>query len=352
MTKEKSSQNSKYLYLEILRIVACFFVIFNHTEGFSLYRQETPGSATFVIYSVLSLASKVAVPVFFGISGAVLLGKEEKITDIYKKRVSKTAIALVLFSLFYYLCAVKSQAEVFSVGLFFDRLFGEGWVLPFWFLYAYLAFLMLLPILRNLVKNMSPETVRYAFVLVVVFGVVKPLLEREPISLHLNGSWDLSMLTETIVLYPVMGYFLHNAEIKKKTVLVAVLNGGNLLLLVLSAFMATVSETGTELFTGFTLIQFLTLFITAKCIFETRAVRGWAEKFLISLGGCTFGIYLLHIFFVDKFALIKRLKGLYFSALSGVDTMILAIGYALFILLISYGCVWILKKIPGIRKIL
>ena len=56
----------KKIYIEVLRCIAIFFVIFNHTEeyGFDLYK-ETAETLPYIIYLTISIFCKAAVPIFF-----------------------------------------------------------------------------------------------------------------------------------------------------------------------------------------------------------------------------------------------------------------------------------------------
>lgn len=62
-------------YIEFLRVVACFFVIFNHTsiKGFFLFATADPGSLKFWLYLFISVFCKLSVPLFFAISGTLML---------------------------------------------------------------------------------------------------------------------------------------------------------------------------------------------------------------------------------------------------------------------------------------
>lgn len=64
MKKEK-------VYLEYLRIIACALVIYNHLSGWTLYI-ITDGIPQY-IYMILSVITKINVPIFFMITGALLL---------------------------------------------------------------------------------------------------------------------------------------------------------------------------------------------------------------------------------------------------------------------------------------
>lgn len=89
----------KKLYIEILRIIAIAFVIFNHTgkNGFQLY-SITDNEIMYVIYLTMAVICKIAVPIFFMVSGALLLNKEESIKDLYKRRVSRIVLVILIAS--------------------------------------------------------------------------------------------------------------------------------------------------------------------------------------------------------------------------------------------------------------
>ena len=72
-------KKKKLLYIEFLRAAAIFFVIFNHTatEGFLLFTKYPTDNIQYWLYLAISIFCKFAVPVYFMISGALLLGKDE-----------------------------------------------------------------------------------------------------------------------------------------------------------------------------------------------------------------------------------------------------------------------------------
>ena len=87
----------KKIYIEVLRIIAALFVIFNHTGsmGFELYSSYTICSPKYWIMLFLSILCKVAVPLFLMISGALLLNKDLNVKEIWKYRISRIFIALL-----------------------------------------------------------------------------------------------------------------------------------------------------------------------------------------------------------------------------------------------------------------
>lgn len=88
-------------YLDVLRIVAAFFVIVNHTNS-SIFLQGGLEVTTFLSLSWF-FCCKCAVPIFFMISGILLLRKKESFTQVFRKRMGRPVCALLIASLLWYL---------------------------------------------------------------------------------------------------------------------------------------------------------------------------------------------------------------------------------------------------------
>ena len=104
MDEKKKKEKSYKIYLEMIRVLACYMVIFNHTEdnGFWLYMFQDSHKPIYWIYHFISVFVKANVPLFLMVSGAVLLKKEESLKIIYTKRIPKILAALIVFSFISY----------------------------------------------------------------------------------------------------------------------------------------------------------------------------------------------------------------------------------------------------------
>ncbi|MDE7206696.1 MAG: acyltransferase family protein, partial [Lachnospiraceae bacterium] len=73
------------LHIEFIRIIAAFFVIFNHTgdKGFFIYSTYDLGGFHYWLALAISIVCKISVPLFFMISGALLLEKEYSLKTIW-----------------------------------------------------------------------------------------------------------------------------------------------------------------------------------------------------------------------------------------------------------------------------
>ena len=96
-------EEKRRYHIDILRLLACFAVIINHFDpGFLAFNTQPEGSLSYWCLLFLSVFCKFAVPLFFMISGALLLRKTESINQIITKRTSKVLLSLITTSVFYY----------------------------------------------------------------------------------------------------------------------------------------------------------------------------------------------------------------------------------------------------------
>lgn len=103
MIRENEKGNRK-IYIDILRCVAIFMVLFNHSAsaGYMLFTKYPVGTLRHFLYLMNSIFIKCGVPLFFVISGALLLEREESISMVLR-RFFKYLCVLVVASLITYI---------------------------------------------------------------------------------------------------------------------------------------------------------------------------------------------------------------------------------------------------------
>ena len=81
---------TRKIHIDILRLIAICCVVYMHIE----IAVPPPINATgYYVYLAINMCIRTAIPIFFMISGAVLLHKTEKLNIVIKKRI---------FTLFHY----------------------------------------------------------------------------------------------------------------------------------------------------------------------------------------------------------------------------------------------------------
>lgn len=337
-------------YLDALRIVAIMCVIFNHSgvRGFFLYTQ-TDNLLIQVISIFVSSFCKIGVPLFFMISGALLIDKEESLKDLYLKRVLRFVIILFVFSFMRYFYFYRHGHYQFAINEFVRMLSTNQIYMPYWFLYTYLAFLICLPFIRRLAHSLKDSEFIYLFILYVVTGGIFGILARTVI-----GQIALSIpVTADIIMYPLLGYFITNRLPKEKDTVV------NWLLLFMMSVIGLfinvfITEYDYHAFGGwnesglslFIIFPAAATFWGAKMLFEKVKINAALEKFICTLGSCTFGVYLLEGYVKDYFGFIQAYMALV------IPGSIASLLYLFCILFIGAAITYVLKKIPVIRKLL
>lgn len=355
------NQKPKLLYLEAMRILAIFFVIFNHTgnNGYFLFSQRPVGSIQFWFYLVLSVFCKFSVALFFAISGALILGKDESISVLWKKRILKMIVILIIISLIYYLDTIIEHSLKFDLKYFIVQLYSSILKEHLWYIYAYIAYLISLPFLRAIVKSLEVKYYYYMMVIVIFFNSLLPSIEyllfNGAYKLSNNFSGKISWIATSIIFYPCIGYFLQNKldfeKINKKIILLLwIVNAGGILLSCYLTYKMYLN-TGTypqTFHNTFVPLNCITIFITVKYLFTRITLPKFAERIFLSLGKCTFGIYLIHLLILRKPFMTNILDKLLSF---GLNNMIAILIVCLLTTLICYLITAILLKIPILKKL-
>ena len=166
----------KRVYLEIMRFAAVFFVIFNHTgdQGFLLFTKTPPASPLYWISLFLSVFCKFSVPLYFMISGALLLPREpDPLPVLFGKRIKRQVVVLLVISLIYELIRVhQDPGTVFSVKEYLKRTYSSGTGFHLWFIYFYIAFLISLPFLQGIASGLKVHYYNYMVLICLIFNTV------------------------------------------------------------------------------------------------------------------------------------------------------------------------------------
>lgn len=348
--------NKRKSYLDALRIIACFFVIFNHLSGFHAYLSNTdPVRALF--YIPMSVMTKIAVPIFFMISGSLLLSKDIKYKDLFSKRILRMLIVLFAASLAAYLISIRKNISSFDFVFFLRNAVKGKQVIEYWYLYAYLGFLLHLPWLRRIAKDFNSADFGLLFAGKFVCTSALPAMNYILTHMGISAFWPSSsfvvpIMTTSGIVYPLMGYYIDRVfdveklNTRRMIALFAVTIGG------IGASFALTYHQGvtvgyTQDFVG--ILDYLLaicVFLFVKYLFRNLKDGTLVHRLIVSVGDLTFGIYLidpiLRTLVEQRFCEWVAIQNpIAYSAIWCIFSMTIC-G------LITFG----LKKIPYIRKLL
>lgn len=354
-----SAKKKKILYVEILRIICIVLVIFNHTNylGYVYFLSFDIGSLPYWFYMVFTVITGISIPMFFMISGMLLLGKNESIGYIWKKRISKYVVILFIFSLIYYLMNIDFDLPSFSIKDFFTKLYTDGVIIPFWFIYAYLSFLIILPFVRKISKNITEKEFIYLLLIHFVFTTVLEIAEYVIFhgSKTINQSFHPAFICNVLILYPITGYYLGN-RVKKITNKMLCVSFGLFLLSVVTTMFITnfrlnltgeITEENVNVFIHSARpFQVIFVFLLVRKLFENKKIPLFWEKLITHFGSCVFGIYLIEHAYREGFYFI------YYFLCTKMDRFLAIWIYVLFVFFICLFQVAAFRFVKGfIRKV-
>lgn len=353
-------KENKHIHIELMRIIAIFFIIFAHTntDGYLLFSVCNWGSAEFWVYLFISIFCRFSVLLYFAISGALMLGREpETFAQVWKKRIARIIIVLLVVTVMFYCVHIIRYSEEFSLTQCLKLFYTGEMKYHLWYLYAYIVFLMCLPFLQILVRGMEEKHYYYMIGVSLLFESVIPSLEYLLFKgqISMNNFLGMPWLLEKVVLYPCVGYFLQNKFVitKKRLFICWVIN---LLGIFISSYMTYFKGVVTGITLGsesetfhntFALLNCICMFITVKYFCEKVQLVGCLRKWIYSLGTCCFGIYLFHPLFLE--IKLRHQISLFFIN-SGLNFMLTAFIVCVYVLVACYLLTLILKKIPFIGK--
>ena len=200
-------------YYDILRVTAILLVLINHLPIYRLFMSESGMAEAGSL--IISVITRINVPLFAMISGALLLGREESYGDIWKKRMKNMLLVTVgcsalLYLAFGFLRDRDLSLDTFLYGLLAGNLKDFD---SYWFLYAYIGFLLFLPFYRHIAQQMTKGDFFLLLGVHATLTTVLPLINLMFKSLDLQQLTISSSISTTIavtplVFYPLIGYYV------------------------------------------------------------------------------------------------------------------------------------------------
>lgn len=342
------------MHIEILRIICIIFVIFNHTapDGYLAFIGET-NVFLYYLYLFFSILCKIAVPVFFMISGALLLEKTESLRVLLTKRVLRMVIVLAVFSILHYL--LLPQTPTRSIGGFFQTVYTGTATTSLWYLYVYIGFLLMLPFLRAMAARLKEKDYLYLLILHVLFTVSFTLIDRFVFTDGHNEYMTVAVALESNIFYPLMGFYIENvmdkSRFNKKNYLMAGI--ASIVSVVLTCVASvlyyqtqTAAMDNADYETCFGLLICVPAFALYFIFKGTIRMKpdGMMKRLVSQLGGAVFGLYL-----IEKFIrlLLEPVRKFLFAVTGG---FIASIVIVLAVTVIGLTAVCLAKNIPVLKK--
>lgn len=329
--------------LEVIRMISFLLVIAIHVTNYFCRAYGNIPDSEYLFALLLDTAARVSVPAFFMISGALLLGREEPVGK-HIKRLLRFAGVLLVWSAVYYFWNIYYMGTPYDLR---DILYVPTEA-HLWYLYAMIPIYLVLPFFQIMCRGMDIK-IEKLFLLITTAAV---LLNYGMWLLGEEAYYDLPLIGDRIYAYYIfLGYFLYkyrnHIRLSQFTLLITCL------ISMAAAFMTTLAVTkitGRHYEGVLTYAcPFIAIMSASFFLFMLRLQKGTINpgmrmrKIIDLFCGCSFGIYLIHILFLDNYK--KYVKPWDLSAWIAIPGLIIMIAMA------SFLCVLGMRQFRIGRKI-
>ena len=317
----------KTVYLSLARVVAAFSVIMMHVNADCFY--ELKFNTCWPIANFIECFFSFAVPVFVMISGATLLdySKRYSTKEFFKRRVPRLLIPYV----FWTLLSIVLDVPTLFIYYFMVYLFG-----------VYLC----MPLFTYIKDEYKDKVITYVVVVAFVLNYLVPFLcAVAGIEYYYKIPFDLA---GGFLIYALIGYLLHKKDFRlKERIVIYAFSILGFALHIGGTYFATV--TAGEMVNTFKEYQNVPCMLSAIGVYVLIKQVGMQLKneklirFIEWLSGYSFAIYLVHQFVIVLF--IEKV-------FEHSHSLIYKITMPFLTMAISIVIIWIVRKIPILRKVL
>lgn len=299
-------QKKYHIYLDVLTIIACLMVVFFHMNEIVYQYSDTLSwkisvAERCVVYS--------AIPIFFMLSGAKLLGYRSRYStkEFIKKRLIRVGIPFLFWNVFYviYHFVFKLEPSVESGRQFLSMLFNSEFQNRYWFFYPLFAVYAAIPVLSLILPAENHRKYLWYMVGVtfVLNWVLVPVCKIAGITYN---SYAVLPVCGGYLMYVILGYLVSTEQwsgYKRWLLYLSALLSGIFAVWYTVTASAAAGETVRFMFSYNYFPSALTgasIFVFVKHLFDKplkdSALQrgGRLTKFIRTVSGCCMGVWLTH----------------------------------------------------------
>ena len=346
---QRHSKNTRVVYFDILNIIAMIAVVSMHCNGIV---HNNPNTRAWNTSLIVDCVCYWAVPVFCMLSGATLLNYRKKYDTktFFKKRAQKVLIPFICWAIIMFIfkiCTNQLDVSNYTIRDYFNAFFNNYENGIYYFMFVILGIYLTIPLLSLVTKEENNKILDLTIIMYFIFNSFIPNILK---LFKINYNNDFSIQIGPYIIFVLLGYILSTRNISKKKRILIYVGAivGLLYRYIITFIISKKSGTVYKEIWGYnswhSILLACAVFLIIKNLnFDERLKDNKKlKKFLGVISSCSFGIYLLHmliiyyeikIFNINEYCWEWRTIGI------------------LTTYLISLGIIFILKKIPIIKRL-
>jgi surface polysaccharide O-acyltransferase-like enzyme len=340
--------NKDIFWITRLRALSTFFVIFLHVSApFAASFDANDISFNWWVGNVFNSFSRFCVPIFLMITGALMFSEKTSLIKFYLKRLKRVLIPFLFWSCIYIALTLNVNYSTIYELLDFETfkyvlslLFaGNQMSFHLWYVYMILGIYLFIPIVGTWVKESSNNEL----LIVLTIWITSIILEYSMLK-KLNIQLDLHYFSGYMG-YVLLGYFLFRLNKKYIYFGFFLIIVGFLTTLFGTYFICLKNGQFEHFFYENLSINVILLSAGIFLIIKSESINYLFPKQIISLvAEYSYGIYLSHILVLNLFSQLY-LDGKTLNPILAVPLI------SFLCLFVSMLLIWVLKKIPYLKKI-
>jgi len=327
-------------WVDFTRFVGAFLVVLAHIDVW--------GGGPDWVQKIYYTISRNGVPLFFLISGYLLLSKQEDLGTFIRKRAVKIIIPFLVWSIVYDVFYAHSFGEAFTLDAIlklFIRILRGPRAAGLWFFYSLIGLYFFTPILRVfLAKAKNSDILYYIGLWFFVMPVMFIVDEFTP----LKSGFELYFFAGYVG-YFLLGLYLGRLKTTPRLLWIALGLTVSGAAFTYAVFTLNLPPTDNELpFRSYPSLNIalmaIGVFILLKAAGERISAR--LARFSAIVKPSTFGIYLVHSIILGW--MVAGWEALGFQTAAGPSIVVIPL-VAVIAFLLSWGAVAVMRKIPLVR---
>ena len=157
----------RILYLDEVRSLAIILVVVGH-----IVRMYSKDFTTWLICSGIFSLTRIGVPLFFTVSGALLLTRKHVIIEFLEKRFKRVVLPFAFWIIVYIILGIVIWGNVFSPEYCLGIILGSnGLASPFWFIWSLIGIYLLIPMISSFIREYDIFAYEYCIVITLVLSI-------------------------------------------------------------------------------------------------------------------------------------------------------------------------------------
>ena len=340
-------------YITLLSVISAVAVVIIHVNSDCFGNLGSDNRYWFGA-NIIECIVYFAVPIFFMISGATLIDYRDRYStkEYFIKRIKKTALPYLVWtavSIIYFVLINRINISEINLRYLIERFISPTWV--YWFFAPLFIAYCIIPLLSLVPKEKRRIIFFYLAVLSFISNSVIPFIQN---SVYFFNFKNPFIVGGEYTFYVLAGYWLRNFKLdRKKEIAVYITSVAGLLIHTIGTYSLSMNAGKLiDIFKGYNnvpcVLYSLGIFLLFKN-YGNKLMSKFLNKPVNFLAKYTFGIYLIHMYFVDM--LPKFIGYLGMNDAGVVNSPLYRLAAVLIIIPVCILIIFLLRKIPAIRHI-